>query len=842
MLGLLLSCLARAASPADPAPPAEEPAPNPATSPEAPPSGVDTPPSTVPPADSVPQAGVGAPTGDFTPPVPLAPLEVAWPADAPAPADAEPVPVELELMVNEAGAVEEITVKSGEEPFATVAKEALRGVRFTPAMEGGEPVAVYVPVRVDIAPPPINVDGVIRLGGPGTPISGLLVTVAGQTVTTDEAGRFAFRAVPPGAQTLTVTSPNPDLSIADQRIVIEQGEAVHLELYTKSPGVVQPGVIGTYRRERDEVVRRTITAEELRTLPGTMGDPLRAISNLPGAVRTPLDAGWLLVRGGDPRDTGVYIDGTRVPLIYHLGGFTSVVHPGMVDKVDFYPGGQSARYGRATAGAVDLVTRPRPEKLEARAGANIVLAGGYTAVPIGKKGAVSAAFRRSYLDGVLDLVPGITAEQAQVAPRFWDWQLRGDYGDFSVFGLGYFDTIDASTAGGERASIQMQTHRLHGSWRTEVLGKPFLVKPYYAYELYELTIDVLEREQKQQKNGGGGRLELADDGEGNWGWSLGVDASFDWVNLGFLQDKGGIFRDAHVDSPDVYADLRIGNKIRGVLGVRLDTLLVTGQLPRAAPSPRVSVVIPIGDIVTLVGDGGIYHQPPPAEMLVGPPEGSTLLMEQSYGGGGGVRVNWGPWQAGVDAYSRKITRMTAYEEDGSLGQIQGEASGLETMVKYADNKISGWVSYSYASSQRREQDFDAWYPSNYDQPHTLVAVLATDLGKNWTLGARWRFASGFPLDEDEEVEAYDVLLQKAEILEPDRYGRTEPFHGLDVKISKQAKYKGWRLEYYLDVQNVYNRRVAEPVISGVWEAYGTQTYGFGLPILPILGIEAIVGG
>ena len=248
----------------------------------------------------------------------------------------------------------------------------------------------------------------------------------------------------------------------------------------------------------------------------------------------------------------------------------------------------------------------------------------------------------------------------------------------------------------------------------------------------------------------------------------------------------------------------------------------------------------LSEMVTLVADGGMYHQPPPYEMLVGPPEGSTLLLEESYGGGGGVRVTYGPFNIGVDAYDRMISRMTAYEEDGSLGQIQGSAAGLETMVRYTGSRLSGWVSYSFARALRREESSDAWYPATYDQPSTLVVVGAADLGKNWTLGARWRFASGFPLPEDDEVEAYDVLKSETVVLEPTREGRTEPFHALDLKISKRATYRHWRLEYYLDVQNVYNRRVAEPVISGVWEAYGTQTYGFGLPVLPILGIEAVV--
>jgi hypothetical protein len=184
--------------------------------------------------------------------------------------------------------------------------------------------------------------------------------------------------------------------------------------------------------------------------------------------------------------------------------------------------------------------------------------------------------------------------------------------------------------------------------------------------------------------------------------------------------------------------------------------------------------------------------------------------------------------------------MTSYEKDGSLGQIEGDAAGLEAMVRYSDSRVSGWVSYSYSSSQRREEPTDLLHPSNYDQPHSLVAVGAVNLGKNWTLGARFRFASGFAISDEELVEAYDILAAESKTLLPDQFGRTEPFHALDLKISKKAEYRQWRLEYYLDVQNVYNRRVAEPLISGVWEAYGTQTYGYGLPVLPILGIEAIV--
>jgi hypothetical protein len=57
-----------------------------------------------------------------------------------------------------------------------------------------------------------------------------------------------------------------------------------------------------------------------------------------------------------------------------------------------------------------------------------------------------------------------------------------------------------------------------------------------------------------------------------------------------------------------------------------------------------------------------------------------------------------------------------------------------------------------------------------------------------------------------------------------------------------ALYRRWRLEYYLDLQNVYNRRVPEPVITGLADVYESYSYGFGLPVLPIFGVEGIFGG
>jgi len=62
----------------------------------------------------------------------------------------------------------------------------------------------------------------------------------------------------------------------------------------------------------------TLTMAEVRRVPGTFGDPVRVIQSLPGAARAPFGTGLLVLRGANPEDSNVYVDGVEVPLVYHL--------------------------------------------------------------------------------------------------------------------------------------------------------------------------------------------------------------------------------------------------------------------------------------------------------------------------------------------------------------------------------------------------------------------------------------------------------------------------------------------------------------------------------------------
>ena len=165
-------------------------------------------------------------------------------------------------------------------------------------------------------------------GGGGQALAGATVQAGGQSVTTTVDGRFRFRGLPPGPIRLEVTAPAVRLDPVD--LVLAAEEVASVTLWAQPLGV-DPGIVGVYSRRRTEIARRSLDAAELRSMPGALGDPLRALVNLPGTTRSPLETGWLLVRGGEPRNTAVYVDGVRVPLVYHLGGYTSVLHPALID-------------------------------------------------------------------------------------------------------------------------------------------------------------------------------------------------------------------------------------------------------------------------------------------------------------------------------------------------------------------------------------------------------------------------------------------------------------------------------------------------------------------------------
>src|SRR5262249_36444611 len=134
--------------------------------------------------------------------------------------------------------------------------------------------------------------------------------------------RFRYRITPPAPtpteQTPTEQTPTEQTPTEQTPNVPSQGTVEAGSMQTE--GAHELGVTAVAeRREAGAPERVTLRAEELTTVPGTFGEPLRVVATLPGVARSPFGLGFFLVRGANFQNTGFMVDGFPVPILYHLG-------------------------------------------------------------------------------------------------------------------------------------------------------------------------------------------------------------------------------------------------------------------------------------------------------------------------------------------------------------------------------------------------------------------------------------------------------------------------------------------------------------------------------------------
>ena len=201
-----------------------------------------------------------------------------------------------------------------------------------------------------------------------------------------------------------------------------------------------------------------LTLEEARNLPGTFGDPFRAVEALPGV--TPIFSGlpYFYVRGSPPSGTLYSYDSIHMPILFHLGLGPSVVHPRMVGPLRLYSGVAPARFGRFIGGVIEAEGPDATEDdIRGEAELRLLDVNAFVRAPIGK-GELLLAGRYGYPGLVLSLASPDTSLS------YWDYQLRFQYPlgrrtRFELVGLGSFDRLansetDRDPATGEETTTE----------------------------------------------------------------------------------------------------------------------------------------------------------------------------------------------------------------------------------------------------------------------------------------------------------------------------------------------------------------------------------------------------
>jgi TonB family protein len=813
--------------------------------------------------------------------------------------------VVLQIGIGADGKVTDVAVVESAGPaFDAAAVAAAQRFVFEPAEIDDKPAPIRINYRYQFvlqqaAPTTGILTGVVRSRPGGEPLAGVTVALDdGTSTVTDQTGHFTFPDLSPGHRRVLLSRSDLKGLQTEENIVAgekldatyeietapadEGDEHDDLEIVIVAPKLVK------------QTVSTKVEAAEGRRVAGTQGDVLKIVENLPGVARASAGSSQIVVWGAAPEDTRVYIDGLRVPLLYHFGGLRSVVHTDLVDSVELVPGGYGAAYGRGLGGLVVVATRDPPkDRIHGSVQVDVMDASAAVQGPIANGWSFAIAARHSHLDAVLGAFTSQDFQEFFQIPHYYDGQarLRRELrdGEFvEVLGLLSSDSVSRDVTSNDPNAQKSETKKQRFERvgvrykRTQKDGSTIECLPWFGWDHADLN-----------SRFGPVPTSLASDAtlfglRASYSGKLG-DAAIVTLGLDVEGSSSTVERsgstssppregDAHVfgqppsdqingdrwnavigsAAPFVQADVGLfSDALHVVPGIRFDPLFVSvsRRLPRDGDNPgvgayeadvgvepRIAARLRLSKRATLKAAYGKYRQPPVAEDL-SPVFGNPLLgasSAQHLLGGAEFQLSQ---TLGVEttvfythstdlAARNPVPSPLVAEALVDLGV--GRSYGAQFLLrKSLADGFFGWVAYTLLRAERQDSPNTAFRLFDFDQTHVLTALAAYQLGKGFDVSARFRYATGYP--RTPVIGAfYDA---RRDLYEPELGAknsiRIPDFWQLDVRFSKRFTFGTNELEAYLDVQNVTNHQNPEEIVYN--PDYTQRSYINGLPILPVLG-------
>jgi hypothetical protein len=688
----------------------------------------------------------------------------------------------------------------------------------------------------------------------GEPIakSELVVVKTGQRTQTGSDGAFTL-TVPAGDVALYVTTVGYGLlkktvQVSDEapltiEFALEQDTAVRKESVT-----VAAGPFDTIAA--NPATEKTLSKSEIQSLSMVLiGDPLRAAQALPGVTSDNDFRAEFSVRGAAYRNLGVYIDGVLTDNFVHaanlgVGGAASsekvslsIVNSDNVSEMSLLPGAFPATYGDSSAAVLNMETRGGNfVKPVFRVSTGLLGSSAVADGPIANhKGSWLVSARTSYADYLQRFVEDITgagkSEDQKSSLDYSDAQVKGAYNFSPSHQVGVSATYGAFAASQQLAAGAADLEELRKLDSDQLLAIVF----WRFTPTPDFTLDTRGFDTEHVSSDLNRNLQTLDDSRrhqrgfrSDASYAAGRHTIEGGVYVRFLGARAfantyaapqpflplllaGYNQSAEEDSYYLEDTWR-AHRVALTAGGRLAHSDLTGQ---TVASPRAALAWTPGENWTVRAGGGSYAQFPDFEQLYGFFGNRRLQAERATHANFSVERRFGARTRIVaELYDREDRNQPFAFNEPLLegGQptayglpyrnvLRGHARGVEfTLQRRSANRLAGWVTYAYSSTNYTDRQDRLQFVSDFDQRHTLTAFGSYRFRPTFDVSSQWRYGSGIP------APGFFGLKDETLFLTSQRNTARLPYYGrLDLRANKAFLFAKWKLTVSGEVLNLLNR-------------------------------------
>ena len=738
-------------------------------------------------------------------------------------------------------------------------------------------ILVLTAVEAPAAPLQISagtVQGTVTDSATGAPIGGAMVRIDGAAgvVRTAADGTFRVEAVPAGTLWLDVSlagygRARPKVTVrtgevVDVQVALVAGATPYLETVDVRPGENPPDAAAPSVR--------LLGATDLDNLRSVLADdPFRAVHALPGVAAGDDFRSEFYVRGSDSRHLGMSMDGISIPWPLHAvrgrtdTGSIGVINSDALDRLSLESGSYAQRAGTRTGAWLDFSLRDGSRQRAAvRGAASVTNASAVAEGPIaGGRGSWLTTARRSYLNWLLHRIDSDTDAAAigffdHQTRLVFDLNARHQVQVSALAGRAGYDEKDPTSGANSLRDADSHTAVITAGVRTLLSNTTLLQRIGFISQGFDNTGDFAQvlgegllREWLYNASVATrlsprvlveGALEVRRQTESR---TLG---RFGRIGSGVvLLNEDRFSGDAWLSSGHGHVTWQVTPSIVVSPGMRIGHSTLTSA---SSVSPWVQAMWRRARIDVKFG-AGLYPQFPEFDQVLGASGNGDLAPERARH----VDLSLGATLAGVrwqatlyhrserdmirleDSEPRIVgTRLTTPVAPRHENALEGSAKGIELSIEGSKRGVSGWVSYAYGRSRYTDRLTAESFSGDYDQRHTINAVLRYQWSGATGFGLKWRYGSNVP------VAGYLARAGDIWLVTPYRnQSRLPAYSRLDLRADRAFNFgKGRRMTLFAEVVNVLDRENFGPADPSIrlrtFEAVRvTETL---LPRVPAVGV------